>query len=436
MELSKLFQSVPLRAPSVLPDCDISRVEYDSRRAGAGALFCCLVGAKTDGHRYAANAYAQGCRAFLVSRPVDLPADAAQMLVDDTRIAMATVCENFYGNPVRKLRLIGITGTKGKTTTSLLIAAILNGAGKKCGYIGSNGVQIDGQPFALDRTTPTTPESRELAVCFDAMVRAGCSHCVMEVSSQALKTYRVAGLSFRSVLYTNLSPDHIGEGEPPDFADYLACKRRLFTDYPTENIIANTDDPYAAEVAGEKVISCSVQNPATDFYADNIHPYRDAHTLGVSFDCRAAGTKTAVRLRSPGDFSVMNGLLALAVCALEGVTVPAAAETLAGVSPEGRFEIVQGLPDRTFIIDYAHNGVSLTSALNVLRAYKPRRLICLFGTVGGRTQNRRRELAEAAALADFCILTTDNPDFEPPEQFIDEIARYMTVPYTKITDRE
>ena len=437
MLLKRLFAGVPVLSPAVLPEVEITSVEYDSRRAGEGSLFCCLIGAKTDGHRYAASAYEKGCRAFLVSRPAGLPIDAVQILVADTRSAMASVCWHFYGDPAETLKLIGVTGTKGKTTTALLIDAILNAAGRKCGYIGSNGVRIAGKEFRLDRTTPTTPEARELAVCFDAMVRAGCSYCVMEVSSQALKMHRVAGLRFRAAAFTNLSPAHIGEGEHPDFADYKACKTRLFTEYSAEVIAANADDPAWREITGGKpAFTCSLTDPAADFTARDLVNLRTETTLGVSFECRTPVGITHVRLRSPGSFSVRNALLAMAVCAAEGVSPDAMAATLATVYPEGRFEIVEGIPGRTFVIDYAHNGASLSAALGVLREYRPERLICLFGTVGGRTQIRRRELAEAASAADFCILTTDNPDFEDPDAIIDDIAAYMTVPYVRITDRE
>ncbi len=427
MLLSELLAGVLLRG-GALPPQEITDVVYDSRMASPGALFVCLAGARTDGHAYAGAAYERGCRAFLAARPLDLPPDAAVALCDDPRAAMAAASEALWGHPAARLRLIGITGTKGKTTTALLLAAVLNAAGRRAGYIGSNGIRIAGEPFSLATTTPTTPESRELAICFDAMVRAGCEFCVMEVSSQALKMRRCAGLHFESVLFTNFSPDHIGGAEHPDLADYIASKARLFTDFGAASAVYNADDPMWETIVGPtsaRKISCAIDAEA-DWRAEEIRPYRTSDALGVTFTCVHGGERVPVRLRAPGDFSVRNALSVLALAQTCGVGLPAAAATLAGATVEGRFEIVPGLPDRTFVIDYAHNGLSLTSALSVLREYRPAHLICLFGSVGGRTKGRRAELGRAAStLADLCIVTSDNPDDEPPAAILAEIEAAM-----------
>ena len=418
-------------------DAEIGAITYDSRKAGPGMLFVCLVGAWMDGHTFAPSAYEQGCRAFLVERPLDLPADAVQIVTADTRAALAVIGADFYGNPARELHLIGITGTKGKTTTALLTAAILNEAGLPCGYIGSNGVDIAGQHEA---TANTTPESLELHRLFRKMVDAGVRYAVLEVSSQALAHHRVDGLPFEVVAFTNLSEDHIGPGEHPDFEDYKNAKRRLFADYDARLMAANADDAATAYMRAPfrgQVVTFGVQSPA-DYHAAGLRQFRSDTALGVEFDCQHAGGSTPVRVLSPGAFSASDALCAIALCGAFGVTPEQAAHALAHTTVRGRFEVVEGLPGRTFLVDYSHNGLALTSALKTLRAYHPHRLICVVGSVGGRTQVRRRELAEAAsAWADYTILTSDNPDFEDPMAILRDMDAWMApdAHYELIPDR-
>lgn len=422
MKLETLVARIPHQGGG---DCEINAITYDSRRAGPGTLFVCLVGARTDGHRFAASAYQNGCRAFLAERALDLPADAVQIQTSDTRGALAVIGADFYGQPARQLHLIGITGTKGKTTTALLTAAILNAHGCPCAYIGSNGVDIAGQHY---ETVNTTPESLELQRFFRLMADAGVTHCVLEVSSQALAHHRVDGLPFEAVAFTNLSPDHIGTGEHPDFEDYKNSKHRLFTDYAARCMVCNADDEASAFMrsgfAGE-VVTFGIDRTA-DYHGTALHKYRSGSALGIDFVCRCGGQSTPVRLLSPGAFSVSDALCAIALCGAFGVGCSACAAVLAHTPVQGRFELVEGLPGRTFVIDYAHNGLSLTSALHTLRDYAPRRLICVIGTVGGKSQIRRQELAGAASAgADYTILTSDNPDFEDPAAIIAEMAAHM-----------
>lgn len=434
MKLDTLVARIPHTGGG---SAEITAVTYDSRRAGPGALFVCLVGARTDGHRYAAAAYQNGCRAFLAQRPLELPDDAVQVLTGDTRGALAVIGADFYGNPAQRLHLIGLTGTKGKTTTALLAAAILNARGLRCAYIGSNGVEIAGTHY---ETVNTTPESLELHRFFRLMVDAGVTHCVMEVSSQALAHHRVDGLPFEVVAFTNLSPDHIGTGEHPDFQDYKNSKRRLFADYQARCMVYNADDEASdfmrAGFAGQTV-SFGI-DAAADYRGLALQKYRSGTALGIDFTCRCGGQDTPVRLLSPGAFSVSDALCAMALCGAFGVDCAACADVLARTPVQGRFEVVEGLPGRTFLIDYAHNGLSLTSALRTLRDYAPLRLICVIGTVGGKSQIRRRELAEAASAgADYTILTSDNPDFEDPAAILAEMAAHMApgARYDCIIDR-
>ena len=240
--LSELTKNYPCR---LLGSADpvITAVEYDSRKTAAGSLFFCMPGANFDGHAFAPKVYEAGCRAFVVEHPVDLPEDAAQVIVESSRAALAALSAVFYGEPAKELKILGITGTKGKTTTAILVKEILCSCGINCGYIGSNGVSY------LDRTAETvnsTPESRELHRIFREMADAGVTHVIMEVSSQALCTHRVDGLHFDTVLYTNLGRDHISPIEHASMEEYRDAKRRLFTDFAANNIIWNADDEHGA----------------------------------------------------------------------------------------------------------------------------------------------------------------------------------------------
>ncbi len=450
-----IFSAVPDGTPLGKPsswskawDEPITVLRCDSRLATAGTVFFCLVGKTADGHLYAPSAYRNGCRVFVVERALELPKDALQFQVPDTRAALADCAAEFYGHPERQMRLIGLTGTKGKTTTSLLIRSLLEDAGIPTGYIGTNGV--DYRNFH-HQTVNSTPESVDIYRYLRYMLDEGVTACVLEVSSQALWMERTRGLVFDTVLFTNLSRDHIGGVEHPDFEHYRDCKKLLFTDYPAEAVAVNRDDGHA------QYMTEGVAAPVLDFglsvresgdkplwFASEVRPMQKGDRIGVGFEVLRHGKSFDEPwfLPLPGVFNVQNALAALTVvCERFGVEPARAKEALERAVVAGRFETVvsPALPGVTFVIDYAHNGVSLASILDALRAYSPKRLICLFGSVGGRTTERRRDLAEAAGpRCDLCILTSDNPACEPPEQIIDEIDAAFpagSCPRIKITDR-
>lgn len=420
----------------------ISSLCHDSRKAGNHSVFVCIKGATVDGHDYARMAYDRGCRIFVAERQLpDLEKDATVLLCKDTRIALAELSARFFGNPADELFVIGITGTKGKTTTALMIYNILNACGLPCGYIGSNG--IDYRSFHCE-TPNTTPESYTLQMFMREMVNVGVRYLVMEVSSQALYLHRVHGISFDLCLFTNLSEDHIGEAEHPNFEHYKSCKKSLFSDFGAKTLIYNADDPYGAEMmsaapAVAKIVSFSTE-AESDYRATDAELFRHADCLGINFRYVHGGNALNAALNFPGKFSVYNALAAIATCHECGPALKDIADSLENVYIKGRFEIVRALPYATFIIDYAHNRASLTSALETLRLYKPNRLICLFGSVGGRTKGRRVELGSVASrLADFCILTSDNPDSEDPDAILDDIAsqfQFGGCPFVRIPDRE
>ena len=321
-------------------------------------------------------------------------------------------------------------------------------AGIPTGYIGTNGVDY------LDfhhQTANSTPESVEIYRYLRYMLDEGVKTCVLEVSSQALWMGRTRGLVFDTVLFTNLSRDHIGGVEHPDFGHYRDCKRLLFTGYPARRAVVNRGDghtPYMVEdtkapVASYGLCDASEENKPL-WGAANVRPMQAGDRIGVGFEAFRGGAPVEGTwfLPLPGAFNVENALAALTVvCEGFGVEPARAKDALSRAVVVGRFETVSSpaLPGVTFVIDYAHNGVSLSSILDALKAYEPKRLICLFGSVGGRTKERRRDLAEAAGpRCDLCIITSDNPACEPPMDIIDEIDDAFpngSCPRVKISDR-
>ena len=441
MKLSVLLEKVNILNQVSLDSCDVevSCLCCDSRKACEGSLFVCISGAVCDGHDYAMSAYSKGCRLFVCEKKTELPADALVFICENTRTALATMSQTFFGDPSKQLKVIGITGTKGKTTTAHLIYHILNSSGIKAGYIGTNGVMFDGRFF---ETVNTTPESYDLAEYMHKMILADVKYLVLEVSSQAIYMDRIYGMTFDMAVFTNLFPDHIGGNEHPTFEHYRDSKERLFSEYSPKIAVCNADDPSAELMmrdCNSPKFSYSCKGNG-DFTAEEIELFKTDGKLGVKFILKAGSDLRArVELPLPGEFNVSNALAA-AACALgAGVSFEKIVSSLASVSLKGRAEVVDALPYATFVIDYAHNGGSLRSILKTLREYEPKRLICVFGSVGGRTKSRRSELGKAAAeLCDFCIITSDNPDNEPPMQIIDEIAREFgegSCPYVKMPNR-
>lgn len=426
----------------ILGGVNVNKIVCDSRLADNDTAFVCLTGAVTDGHFYALSAYKAGCRLFICEYEIKLPSDAVCLIVPDTRIALAELSAEIYGCPANRLKIIGITGTKGKTTVAFLLYKVLNQAGRKTALIGTNGIYIE------DRHTPTinsTPESCELHRIFAEAADSGAEFLIMEVSSQAYKLNRVFGIKYDIGVFTNLSPDHIDGAEHPDYEDYRACKAELFSN--SIHSVINADDPecmYMVNNAAGTISFYSIGHLSESFkaeYSDGSHIYsagdiqheNNSGIPGVSFIYE----KLRYKLKIPGKFNVSNATAVIAVCDKIGIECNIVLKTLAETTIRGRFEPVEVINDRIFIIDYAHNGVSLTGALETLREYNPKRLVCLFGSVGGRTKLRRAEMGEIAGrLADFLIITSDNPDNETPLDIINDIQRSVgDCPHICIPDR-
>ena len=421
-----------------ISDCEVTHITCDSREAREGSIFVCIKGFSTDGHLFAMKAYQNGCRVFVCEhRPEHMPEDARIILVQSSRRALAVLSCELYRDPSKELIVIGITGTKGKTTTALMIKQMLDAANIQAGYVGSNGVIYGSHRI---EPTNTTPESYKLQQYMRDMLDCGMKAVVMEISSQALKFGRVFGIEFDITMFTNLSPDHIGPSEHDSFEDYLLSKKKLFDDFDARTVIANADDPNTARMLNDckaKKVFYSLNAPA-DYKASNISLYKSDDVLGTKFLCHTKSGVLNCTLGIPGDFNVHNALATIAIAHELKIDGKLIEKALAEMNVEGRFETINSPTGACFVIDYAHNGLSLSSAITALRQYQPNRIICLFGSVGCRTQVRRAQLGKVASeQADFSILTSDNPDTEDVQNIINEIALQFTdeSQYISIPDR-
>ena len=418
---------------------EISSVTNNSREANESSVFVCIKGFVTDGHDYAKGAYDNGARVFVAERELPaLPDDATVIVVENTRRALALLSCEVYGNPSHKMRVIGITGTKGKTTTALMIKQLLDGVGIPTGYIGSNGVSYGAHKRV---TANTTPESCILQSLLKNMVDDGMQAAVIEVSSQALKQFRTLGIKFDITVFTNLSLDHVGHGEHDSFEDYFLSKKKLFDEYESRLVIANSDDEYTEKMLADcnkRKVFYSIDAPS-HYRARGISLFRSSEILGTSFECVIGDESLPCRLSIPGEFNIHNALATIAAADALGIDRQHISSSLARMRIDGRFEALLAKNGACFVIDYAHNGLSLRSALLALRSYNPKRLICLFGSVGNRTQLRRVQMGKVAAeYADFSILTSDNPNTEDPQSIIDDIATQFVdqKAYASIPDRK
>ena len=399
-------------------EVQVSDVSYDSRKAKEGDVFVCMTGTRVDSHLFIPQVEEAGVRVIVIERPLKelLKAVSPQVTVlrvKDGRRALALLSAARFGYPARKMITVGVTGTKGKTTTTHMIKAIL-------GMIGTNGTVIG------NRVTPnlnTTPESYQLHQAFADMVEAGCEYMIMEVSSQGIKMHRTDGLFFDYGLFTNISPDHIGPDEHADFAEYLYYKSRLMCKV---GLVNRGDEHYEGIV---KDASCRLytyrvaeeDGAAADFEARNIRYVAEENFVGTEFDVTGR-LSMDVRLGIPGLFNVDNALAAMSLCSFMGLDKQRMSHALEHIRINGRMEIVHTSRRCTVLVDYAHNAVSMESLLATLRNYHPKRLVCVFGCGGNRSKDRRYSMGEIGGrMADLCILTADNSRYEKPEDIIADI---------------
>ncbi len=417
-------------------EIEVTELINDSRKVTKGSVFVCISGAVSDGHAYAGDVTAKGAAALVVEKEVEVPEDVTVIRVKDTRYALALMSAAYFGYPAEKLKIIGITGTKGKTTTTYMVKSILEGVGHKVGLIGTIEAVIGGKSIPANNTTP---ESYTIHQYFAEMVRAGCDSVVMEVSSQGLMLHRTAGIPFEIGIFTNLGEDHIGPNEHRDFEDYKRCKGILFTQCRLG--IANIDDPWYEDVF--RNATCRRETfgftEKADLCAANIEHITKPGYLGVRYHVSGL-MDFDVEIDIPGDFSVYNSLTAIAVCRHFDVPVENIREALKAAKVRGRIEMVKVSDEFTMMIDYAHNAMSLESLLHTLRDYKPERIVTIFGCGGNRSKTRRYEMGEVAGrMSDFTIITSDNPRFEEPQDIINDIITGIEKTdgeYTAICDRK
>ena len=432
----ELLKDLEYEVVSGSVDVNVNELIYNTKMVSKECMFVCIRGAVFDSHDAAAEAAAGGAVVIVAERPVEVPEGICVVRVKDTRYALALISAAYFGYPARKLKTIGITGTKGKTTTTFLIRSILEHAGIRTGLIGTIETIIG------DRHIPasnTTPESYTIQQYFAAMVEAGCQVAVMEVSSQGLKLHRTAGIQFDIGIFTNLAPDHIGPNEHESFEEYLECKSRLFRQCRVG--IVNIDDAHCPQILEGH--TCQVEtygfSEKADLRASDVKLVNRPGFLGVAY--RVSGfTDMDVEIDMPGRFSVYNSLVAIAVCRHFDIRKEDVLAALEAAKTKGRIEKVKVSDDFTLLIDYAHNAMSLESLLTTLKEYHPKRLVCLFGCGGNRSRLRRFEMGEVSGrLADLTVITSDNPRFEEPQAIIDDIRTGIEKTdgkYVEIIDRK
>lgn len=426
MKLSELLKNADVK--NSFADCEIVDVTQDSRLVEEGFLFVCIKGNTFDGHSVAKEMLEKGARAVVCERDLGLE---NQIVVSDTREAYSVICANYFSNPAKKLKLIGLTGTNGKTTTTFLIKQILEGAGKRVGLIGTV------QNMVCDEVYPakyTTPDAYELQHLFSLMVKADCEYCVMEVSSQALAQGRVNGLHFEIGAFTNLTQDHLDYHKT--WENYFNSKRILFEN--SSIAVTNADDENGLKIVSGlncKVVSYAVNTNNADYVAKNVK----FKSNGVEYEL-VSELIGRVNCPIPGRFSVYNSLCAASIALTLGISFE---EVLTAISKsngvKGRIEVVPTDTDYTVIIDYAHSPDGLENIISSLREIAKKRIVTVFGCGGDRDRTKRPIMGKIAAeLSDFCVVTSDNPRSENPSKIIEDILEGMkgvSTPYVVVENR-
>jgi UDP-N-acetylmuramoyl-L-alanyl-D-glutamate--2,6-diaminopimelate ligase len=391
---------------------EITGLAYDSRAAGPGTLFFCVTGARSDGHEHAAEAVRRGASALVVERALSL--GVPELRVGSVREAMAPLAARFFGDPSGALRVIGITGTNGKTTTAFLTRQILQAGGEQCALLGTVKSVIGGVDGEVIHTTP---EAIDLQASFAAMRDAGDRACAMEVSSHALALHRADAIHFAAAVFTNLTQDHLDFHQ--DMEAYFAAKRVLFESAPAIAVV-NADDPYGRRLLDERpdAVSYAIDAPAA-YRASDLR----SGIAQARFSVLTPDGELSVVTRLPGAFNVANALAAVAVTHELGVSLEQIADALAAASPApGRFQALDEGQPFAVLVDYAHTPDSLDNVLRAARALTDGRLICVFGCGGDRDRGKRPQMGRISSeLADISIVTSDNPRSEDPAAIIDEI---------------
>lgn len=416
MKLQELLRGVAVKSSTAADDLEIREVRYDSRAVQTGDLFVAIRGFATDGHQYIGKAIEQGAVAVVCE---EAPAGVPAVVVENARQALAEIAANRFGHPADSMVMMGVTGTNGKTTTTYLVKHMLEDAGHKVGLIGTNQDLIGDEVIETERTTP---ESYELHALFARMRDAGCTHVIMEVSSHSLVLDRVHGIRFAVGAFTNLTQDHLDFHKTME--EYRKAKAILFA--ISDKGVINLDDDAAQAMLADAKCPCltfSCEKDAADLTAKNIRLHAD----GVEFVAATKGEIARVKLPIPGHFSVENALAALGMVLQTGMPLSDAAHSLAtATGVKGRVEVVPTNTDYTVLIDYAHTPDGVENVLRAVRGFAKGRVVALFGCGGDRDRTKRPKMGKIAAkLADFCVVTSDNPRTEDPKAIIDDILEGM-----------
>lgn len=434
MKLSVLLHDIDYTAAGICPDTEIKDIIYDSRKAESGTLFVCIKGFKLDSHDFAKDVYDKGTRVFAVESDIDLPSDATIIKVADTRKFLALASANFFNRPAEKLKTIAITGTKGKTSISFMLKSIFEEAGHKVGIIGSTGTYI-GDRFT--ETVNSTPESYLLHKYYKEMLDNGCDIAIIEATSQGFKLARTHGIRFDLGIFSNLSPDHIGENEHKDFAEYLQCKKMIFDQ--CDKAIVNSDSEYFEKITEN--INCSIETVGqcgnSDYSFNQQHFSADQNGLKTSFTFVHGNKEIEIDLNTPGQFSIYNASISIASALSFGIDDSSIKTGLSKTFVKGRMEIVPINKDFTVIIDFAHNEFSVKTLFDTIKLYNPCRIISVFGCGGNRSKLRRYGMGEVIGRnSDLSIITSDNSRFEKVEDIISDIligmnktdGKYVIIP--------
>lgn len=431
MKLKELLSEVRVLECTAALETEIRDISFDSRTTQPGDLFVAVCGYESDGHRFIGMATEKGAAAVLCQRKPET--DVPYILVADSRLALAQVSCAYFGYPARELRMIGVTGTNGKTTTTTLIKHVLEQArGAKVGLIGTNANLIGDETL---HTEHTTPDSYELQKLLRAMVDAGCTYAVMEVSSHSLVLHRVAGIRFAVGIFTNLSQDHLDFHKTMEA--YAEAKALLFSQ--CDQGVVNLDDPWA-QVMLDRAQCPMVTYSAKSNHADLVAKDIRLSASGVRFVAMTGDSLERMKLGIPGMFSVYNALSVIACALALGVTLPECAAALAtSKGVKGRAEVVETDGDYTILIDYAVTPDAIDNILTTVREFTPGRLVILFGCGGDRDRGKRPKMGRIAGQkADFVIVTSDNPRTEDPEAIIADILpglKETRTPYVVRPDR-
>ena len=432
MLLSEIIKELDYRVISGDPAVEVTSVEFDSRRVLPGAVFVCIKGFKTDGHRFIASAVEKGAACVIVEADregfeeeelTELVRGTSCVIAEaaDTKKALALIAATLEGHPERDIDVYGITGTKGKTTSTFMLRNMFEVSGKKAGLIGTVCNIIGDEKI---EAVHTTPESSRVFGMMRSLKEKNINNLVMEVSSQGLKLDRVYGLRYRAAAFTNLYEDHISPEEHPDMEDYLNCKLKIFD--ACDTAVINVDCAPASRVIKYASSRCNVLtygiDGEADFRAENLRQERKGHVTGTKFDLAGRYVTGEFFVALPGKFNVYNALCAIAMAYCAGIGEDCVREVLANISVPGRMQPVENALGLNILVDYAHNAEALKSAVLTLKEYTDGRVITVFGCGGDRPKIRRFEMGEVSGLlSDYTVITSDNPRTEKPEAIIEDI---------------